>query len=482
MEPKASDKFLANGSTASAENESSTTRDVTDIIGEYGPWQRLIFILTCLRGTPTAFYNLSTPFFAPKQDVWCAQPPFSNFSVAEWRNSAIPLEFHEGELAPSRCNMYEVLLVNDEAVINKNKTVPCSAWEYDNSFYTNTLTREYDLVCGRDWLISYTQSNYMAGMMCGVFIFGHLADSDTVKSWCVMEVLGPIYRTRPTFAFSFGWAFGLLLLPGMTYLIRDWVYQQLASAAVSSILLSYWIFMPESPRWLMTQGKYEKAEKIMIKAAKRNHLEINNMPVMMKQLKERIERDERKKNHSVIDLFKTANLRKNTIFVYISYFSVAFVFYGLSLGQTNLGEYPWVRITAAMLGKLCISGAFIILAIHASEIFPTVLRTVGSGTSLMMGRIGAMVAPFVKELGNATHPAVPAIVYGSLSIVAALLIALLPETYNQNLPDTICEAEELGSGLDEIQKVTSISDLHKEKGEVKMKMLQNGKELKDPEV
>ncbi|KAF8788625.1 organic cation transporter protein-like isoform X1 [Argiope bruennichi] len=577
MEPKSTDKFLANGSTTSAENEASTTRDVTDIIGEYGPWQRLIFILTCLRGTPTAFYNLSTPFFAPKQDVWCAQPSFSNWSVAEWRNSAIPLEYHEGELVPSRCNMYEVLLVNDEPVINKNKTVPCSAWEYDNSFYTNTLTREYDLVCGRDWLISYTQFNYMAGMMCGVFIFGHLADrfgrriilnisvtlmliasviaafSPTFTffsvarfflalgvggtqntSFCLlMEVLGPIYRTRPTFAFSFGWAFGLLLLPGMTYLIRDWVYQQLASAAVSSILLSYWIFMPESPRWLMTQGKYEKAEKIMIKAAKRNNLEINNMPLMMKQLKERIERDERKKNPSVIDLFKTANLRKNTIFVYISYFSVAFVFYGLSLGQTNLGgnpflnffigsavelpayvlciifirylrrkpsflifdiigglacffmipsDYTWIRLTAAMLGKLCISGAFIILAIHASEIFPTVVRTVGSGTSLMMGRIGAMVAPFIKELGNATHPAVPAIVYGSLSFVAAVLIALLPETYNQVLPDTICEAEELGTGLDEIQKITSISDLHKEKGDVKMRMLQNGKEIKDPEV
>ncbi|GFU00472.1 solute carrier family 22 member 5, partial [Nephila pilipes] len=105
-----------------------------------------------------------------------------------------------------------------------------------------------------------------------------------------MEVLGPIYRTRVTFAFSFGWAFGLLLLPGMTYLIRDWVYQQLASAVVSTILLSYWCFMPESPRWLMTQGKYEKAEKIMVTAAKRNKLEIHNMPVMIKQLKERIEK------------------------------------------------------------------------------------------------------------------------------------------------------------------------------------------------
>lgn len=48
--------------------------------------------------------------------------------------------------------------------------------------------------------------------------------------------------------------------------------------------------MPESPRWLMTQGKYEQAEKVMIAAAKKNKLEINNMPAVMKQLKERIER------------------------------------------------------------------------------------------------------------------------------------------------------------------------------------------------
>lgn len=48
--------------------------------------------------------------------------------------------------------------------------------------------------------------------------------------------------------------------------------------------------MPESPRWLMTQGKYEKAETIMISAAKKNKLTIPNMPSAMKQLKERIEK------------------------------------------------------------------------------------------------------------------------------------------------------------------------------------------------
>ncbi|XP_035229847.1 organic cation transporter protein-like isoform X2 [Stegodyphus dumicola] len=551
MESKASDKFLANGPT-STQNEAttSTTRDVTDIIGKYGPWQRLIFILTCLRGTPTAFYNLSTPFFSPKQDVWCAQPKGLNWTESQWRNSAIPLEYSDGLYTPSRCSMFETVVIDGDAIINRNKTVPCSAWEFDSSFYTNTLTQEYNLVCGRDWLISFTQFNYMAGMMCGVFIFGHLADrygrqiilnlSVTLMlvasiitafaptytffsiarfflalgvagtqntSFCLlMEVLGPVYRTRVTFAFSFGWAFGLLLLPGMAYLIRDWVYQQLASAAVSSILLSYWCFMPESPRWLMTQGKYERAEKIMITAAKTNKLEVHNMPGAMKQLKERIEREERKKNPSVIDLFKTSNLRKNTIFVYISYFSVAFVFYGLSLGQTNLGGNPFlnffigsaVELPAYFLCMIFIrylrrKPSFLIFdviggiacffmvpsAIHAAEIFPTVVRTVGSGTSLMMGRIGAMTAPFIKELGNATHPAVPAIVYGSLSIVAALLIALLPETYNQYLPDTICEAEQLGNGFIESapEVIEDGEELSKDGNDVKMSMLKSNEDV-----
>lgn len=115
---------------------------MTDIIGKYGPWQRLIFILTCLRGTPTAFYNLSTPFFAPKQDVWCARPAGLNWTVSQWRNAALPLEEYDGVLGPSRCNMFETFVIGDDVFVDRNKTIPCSAWEYDSSFYTNTLTQE----------------------------------------------------------------------------------------------------------------------------------------------------------------------------------------------------------------------------------------------------------------------------------------------------------------------------------------------------
>ncbi|XP_023239015.1 organic cation transporter protein-like [Centruroides sculpturatus] len=519
-------------------------KDVTDVIGKYGPWQRVIFILFLLRGLPTAFHNLSTPFFAFDVDHWCKRPSlFQNWSIADWKNYSIPLENHDDKVEYSHCYMYKLERLNgsssiEDIYVNKNKTVYCSSWEFDRSFYQSTIINDFDLVCKNGWLISLSQSVYMGGMTAGVIISGHLADrfgrqpilrysvtlmlisgiatalSPTyiffnIARFCLalgvagaqntafcllMEVLGPEYRTKVTFAFSFGWATGLMLLPGIAYLLRDWVYLQIFSTALGSILLLYWCFIPESPRWLLTRGRYKSAEDIIKVAADKNNMEIPNMQQAIVQLKENIEKEEQKKNPNVFDLFRTSNLRKHTIFIYFCYFSVAFVFYGLSLGQTNLGgnpflnffigssvEFPayvicmflikyvyrrtsllgfyviggvscffmiantdellWLKITAAMLGKLCISGAFMILATFAAEIFPTVVRTVGVGSSLMMGRIGAAVAPFVKELGEATHSYVPPIVYGILSLLAGGFIMLLPETFNRQLPDTIGDAE-----------------------------------------
>lgn len=523
-----------------------TMKDVTDIIGKYGPWQRLIFILFLLRGLPTAFHNLSTPFFAFEVDHWCKRPfLFQNWSIEDWKNYSIPLENHDDKIRFSHCFMFELEGLNEstkieDIFINRNKTVPCSSWEYDRSFYQSTIINDFGLVCKYGWLVSLSQSVYMGGMTAGVIISGHLADrfgrqpilrysvtlmliagiatafSPTyiffnIARFCLalgvagaqntafcllMEILGPEYRTKVTFAFSFGWATGLMLLPGIAYLLRDWVYLQIFSTSLGAILLLYWCFIPESPRWLLTRGRYKSAEDIIQVAADKNNMEIQNIQQAIEQLKENIEKEKQKKNPNVIDLFRTSNLRRNTIFIYICYFSVAFVFYGLSLGQTNLGgnpflnffigssvEFPayviciilikyvhrrisllgfyviggvscffmiassdellWLRITAAMLGKLCISGAFMILATFAAEIFPTVVRTVGVGSSLMMGRIGAAVAPFVKELGEATHDFVPPVVYGILSLIAGGLIMLLPETFNQKLPDTIRDAENI---------------------------------------
>ncbi|XP_076360283.1 solute carrier family 22 member 13-like [Tachypleus tridentatus] len=99
------------------------------------------------------------------------------------------------------------------------------------------------------------------------------------------------------------------------------------------------------------------------------------------------------------------------------------------------------KISLSMIGKMFISTAGSINFIYGGEVFPTVIRTVGVGTSILCSRIGGAIAPFVRELSEYTHVAVPSVIYGVLSIVATIMVFLLPETFNTQLPDTILEIE-----------------------------------------
>ncbi|XP_076365813.1 solute carrier family 22 member 6-B-like [Tachypleus tridentatus] len=99
------------------------------------------------------------------------------------------------------------------------------------------------------------------------------------------------------------------------------------------------------------------------------------------------------------------------------------------------------KISLTMIGKMFISITYGIMFLYGGEVFPTVIRTVGVGTSIMCSRIGGAIAPFVRELSKSTHVAVPSVIYGVLSIIAAIMVFLLPETFNRQLPDTILEIE-----------------------------------------
>ncbi|KAI1287049.1 hypothetical protein HDE_10630 [Halotydeus destructor] len=58
----------------------------------------------------------------------------------------------------------------------------------------------------------------------------------------------------------------------------------------------------------------------------------------------------------------------------------------------------------------------------------------------MVGRIGSILAPFVKELANYTGDDGPMLIFGLLAIGDAILILLfLPETFNKEMPDTLEE-------------------------------------------
>ena len=70
----------------------------------------------------------------------------------------------------------------------------------------------------------------------------------------------------------------------------------------------------------------------------------------------------------------------------MAYISVSFVdIEGLSTGL-------------ALIGKAAVVSCFCSIFIYSSEIFPTVIRTVGVGCCVFFGRIGSLVAPQILML------------------------------------------------------------------------------------
>ena len=143
----------------------------------------------------------------------------------------------------------------------------------------------------------------------------------------------PYRKTFCGIGFEFPWALAYSLLPAIGYYERNWRNLQLIISVPPTILIFAYYFMPESPRWLITQGRVEEAKVILQKAAKTNGKvwpsEDSNL-----QLDERKENDDGAVTQaSILALFRTPNLLKNTLIQYFNWFTASFVYYALTFNS-----------------------------------------------------------------------------------------------------------------------------------------------------
>ncbi|XP_058876989.1 solute carrier family 22 member 13-like [Acipenser ruthenus] len=105
---------------------------------------------------------------------------------------------------------------------------------------------------------------------------------------------------------------GLMVLAGMAYAVREWRTLQLGLSVPLALTGIFFCILPESARWLLTQGKQEEAKKLILKAV--------NKRTVPETLLHQMEGEKSGKTGSVLDLFRIPRLRRITLIMsYIWY-------------------------------------------------------------------------------------------------------------------------------------------------------------------
>nr|XP_048293628.1 solute carrier family 22 member 21 isoform X2 [Myodes glareolus]XP_048293629.1 solute carrier family 22 member 21 isoform X2 [Myodes glareolus] len=284
-----------------------------------------------------------------------------------------------------------------------------------------------------------------------------------------------------------------MVLPLFAYFIRDWRMLLLALTVPGVLCGLLWWCIPESPRWLISQGRIKEAEVIIRKAAKINGI-VAPSPIFVPNELQDVS-SKKPHSHHIYDLIRTRNIRILTIMSIILWLTISVGYFGLSLDTPNLNgdiylngfllaavEVPayvlaWLLLkhvtrrysmagslflggsvllllqlvpsdliylstTLVMVGKFGITSAYSMVYVYTAELYPTVVRNMGVGVSSTASRLGSILSPYFVYLG-AYNRHLPYILMGSLTIMTAIITLFFPESSDVSLPDTIHQMQEV---------------------------------------
>ncbi|CAD6232068.1 GSCOCG00001729001-RA-CDS [Cotesia congregata] len=298
--------------------------------------------------------------------------------------------------------------------------ISCSSFTFDNE--RSTIVDEWELVCEKKLYRATTFLLYALGITCGSGILGIYSDAYGRKKSLVISIVlqviagpasalapwfwayslcrfitgmstGGMYssaftilseiskdKRRKVFAASIDSTFsiGIFFLIGIAHFLTNWRQIQLGiSCFLIPIIALIW-FIPESPRWLIAQNRYDEAQKIIEKyhksfattlssseenKKKESQLSsIANIPVLPKK-----EGSFFRRNFGSLGiLLTTSDLRRKILVMYFSYYVTTVVSLSLVFSIDNFKADRYIYMSVVALNEIIAHMAILVVLMFVS--------------------------------------------------------------------------------------------------------------------
>ncbi|XP_068149367.1 beta-alanine transporter [Drosophila tropicalis] len=326
--------------------------------------------------------------------------------------------------------------------------MPCQkGWSYDRMEVPyESIAMEYNWVCDKLQLGTYSVIIFFVGSIVGCFCFGYIADhygripalmlanlcgliGGVLSAFCstfytfsasrfvvglaidtcftpmyilILENVGVEYRTLiANVAVTLYYTPSACLLPWIAYFLDNWRILSLVTSIPIVFALVLYFFLPESPRWLLSVGKIDEGMRNIQQAA-----EINGAKIPAGILSDFhrcselfFNTEQSSKNYTILDLFKYPRMRRITIILILIGMIVTLSYDAHVRLIVDIGSDVFVTFSVANLTELP-SGLITYFLIDRVGRKPILFMV------LMLCGFGCLIAAFLTKKLSVTIAAV----------------------------------------------------------------------------